>query len=52
MEITYEDKENLNLDSSIPNKNKITADDMNQIKQVVNTNATSTLFFEVAEDDD
>lgn len=38
MNITYEDKEALII-SQLPDKNKVTADDMNEIKQVVNANA-------------
>lgn len=37
--ITYEDKENLNNESLVPEKNKIDAADMNQIKEAVNNNA-------------
>lgn len=36
--ITYENKEAINVDTSIPNKNKATADDFNEIKKVVNEN--------------
>lgn len=36
--ITYEDKETLNAQPSIANKNKVSSDDMNEIKTVVNTN--------------
>lgn len=39
-EIEYENKESLLNDEDIPNKNKVTAEDMNEIKQVVNNNAT------------
>lgn len=38
-EITYVDKETLNEQPSIADKNKVTDDDMNEIKSVVNTNA-------------
>lgn len=37
--ITYEDKQAIQNDDSIANKNKVTADDMNEIKKVVNENA-------------
>lgn len=37
--ITYDDKEALNTNPDIPEKNKITDSDMNQIKSVVNENA-------------
>jgi len=37
--ITYTDKEAINIDSSIPTKNKCQADDLNEIKTVVNNNA-------------
>ena len=36
--ITYENKEAINVDTSIPNKNKGTAEDFNEIKKVVNEN--------------
>ena len=36
--ITYANKEAINVDTSIPNKNKATADDFNEIKRVVNEN--------------
>ena len=39
MKINYQDKEFINADLSTPNKNKVTDDDMNEIKAVVNTNA-------------
>lgn len=39
MKINYQDKEFINADLSTPNKNKVTDDDMNEIKYVVNTNA-------------
>lgn len=38
MKISYDDKENLNTNSNIPNKNKVTSGDMNNIKSVVNNN--------------
>lgn len=37
--ITYEDKQAIQNDESIPDKNKVTAKDMNEIKQVINQNA-------------
>lgn len=40
LNINYEDKEGLQNDASIPRKNKATDDDFNEIKQVVNNNAT------------
>ena len=36
--ITYDDKSYLNLNGNIPNVNKVTDNDMNEIKSVVNTN--------------
>ena len=36
--ITYDNKETLNAQPSIANKNKVTSDDMNEIKEVVNEN--------------
>lgn len=41
MKITYTDKTSLNTDPSIPVTNKVTDDDMNEIKNVVNSNDTS-----------
>lgn len=38
MKISYDDKENINTNNSIPNKNKVTSGDMNNIKSVVNNN--------------
>lgn len=38
-QITYDDKVDLNVDSTIANINKVTANDMNEIKSVVNENA-------------
>ena len=38
--IDYDDKESLQNDENIPNKNKVIDSDMNQIKEVVNNNAT------------
>ena len=38
-EITYDDKIDLNVESTIANINKVTASDMNEIKSVVNENA-------------
>ena len=37
--ITYENKEAIQNDASVPNKSKVTDTDMNEIKQVVNNNA-------------
>lgn len=37
--INYEDKANLQIISDIPDRNKASADDINEIKQVVNNNA-------------
>lgn len=41
--ITYADKEAINIDTSIPAKNKCMADDLNQIKTIVNANTKSLL---------
>lgn len=41
MAITYDNKAFLNENPSIPDVNKITDDDMNEIKSVVNTNETN-----------
>lgn len=41
MKITYEDKESKLIDESVPNKNKVRAEDMNEIKNVVNGLDTS-----------
>ena len=41
MKITYEDKESRLIDESVPNKNKVRAEDMNEIKNVVNGLDTS-----------
>ena len=41
MKITYTDKESL-IDSPLPNENKVTDDDMNEIKSVVNSNDDET----------
>lgn len=38
MQITYQDKEFLNLNANVPNVNKVTDGDMNEIKSVVNAN--------------
>lgn len=40
-QITYEDKQTLNTNPSIPSVNKIESGDMNQIKSVVNENDTN-----------
>ena len=37
--VTYDDKEAIQNDDSIENKNKVTADDMNEIKKAINQNA-------------
>lgn len=34
--ITYEDKEQININADIPDKNKVNASDLNQIKTVIN----------------
>lgn len=39
MKINYQDKEFINADLNTPNKNKVTDLDMNEIKNVVNSNA-------------
>ena len=39
MKITYEDKVAVDPVSAYPRKNKITAEDLNEIKEVVNANA-------------
>ena len=39
--INYDDKEFINAEIGVPNKNKVTDDDMNEIKSVVNANADS-----------
>ena len=41
-QITYDDKSAINVNSSVPNVNKVNASDMNEIKSVVNTNYTET----------
>lgn len=41
--ITYTNKEAINIDPSIPAKNKCMADDLNEIKNVVNENENKTL---------
>lgn len=41
-EITYDDKVDLQVATNIANINKVTASDMNEIKSVVNQNATAT----------
>ena len=38
MQITYKDKVTLQSNSNIPDENKVTAEDMNEIKSVVNSN--------------
>lgn len=37
-QITYDDKSAINVNSSVPNVNKVNASDMNEIKSVVNAN--------------
>lgn len=39
--ITYNDKTALTIDTSIADENKVTASDLNEIKNVVNTNAST-----------
>lgn len=39
--ITYEDKIPIKTDETVARKNKITAEDINEIKEVVNANAES-----------
>lgn len=39
--ITYEDKIPIKTDKTVARKNKVTADDFNEIKEVVNANAES-----------
>ena len=41
-QITYDDKSYLDENPSIPDVNKVTDDDMNEIKSVVNTNDNTT----------
>ncbi len=41
-QITYEDKESVR-DSNLPRKNSVTAEDLNEIKEVVNQNASETV---------
>ena len=43
MKLEYEDKVNL-ITSPLPRKNKVTADDFNDIKEVVNKNAGDLLW--------
>ena len=38
--ITYSDKSDINVNSSVPSTNKVQATDMNEIKSVVNNNAS------------
>lgn len=40
--ITYSDKSDINVNSSVPSTNKVQAIDMNEIKNVVNNNADVT----------
>lgn len=46
--ITYEDKVSIQNDENIARKNKVTDEDMNEIKEVVNCNAQD---FEIAKTD-
>jgi len=39
MKIKFKDKETLTTNKAIPREQKVTAEDINEIKQVVNTNA-------------
>lgn len=39
-QITYSNKADINVNSNVPDTNKVKADDMNEIKTVVNSNAT------------
>jgi len=41
-QIQYDDKEAINIDSAVPDKNKCKADDLNEIKSVVNNNSYET----------
>lgn len=50
MKITYNDKTSL-VTSPLPNENKVTDDDMNEIKQVVNHNASELLWTNENPDD-
>lgn len=43
-QITYADKTAINVDPNVPDVNKCKADDMNEIKSVVNTNDGKTLY--------
>lgn len=40
--VSYDDKEAIQNDDSIPNKNKVTAEDMNEIKEAINQNANDS----------
>lgn len=46
MKITYEDKESRLIDESVPNKNKVRAEDMNEIKNVINENDENAIYKE------
>ena len=54
LKITFEDKEALNTNTEIPEKNKITAENVNEIKKVVNNMSDKLIFdttvIEVEED--
>lgn len=41
-QIEFEDKEAINIDSTVPDKNKCNASDLNEIKNVVNSNSYET----------
>lgn len=43
MRITYEDKQYVNEQPDIPNMNKVTDNDMNEIKNVINSNLDNYL---------
>lgn len=43
-QITYADKVAINVDPNVPDVNKCKADDMNEIKNVINTNDGKTLY--------
>ena len=45
--ITYEDKVSLNVNPGIPNVYKVTSDNMNEIKSVVNANAVLTTLADI-----
>lgn len=54
--ITYEDKETLNTNPSIPSVNKVESGDMNEIKSAINTGLLNLIYpvgcyFETSDDD-